>query len=156
MWQRVQTIFLSIIVLFIGIILISGIWHKENPQTKQRAELTAFELVYLQDGKVVKSISTLYIAITMGLVLIVSVYSIFSFKNRLLQMKLGLANSLLLSASLGGMVYGSFEGEQIFPIPEKGIYELGFYLCGMALVSNLLANRFIRKDEKLVNDDRLR
>jgi len=156
MWQRVQTIFLSMIILFIGIILISGIWHKENPQTKQRAELTAYQLVYTQDGKMIKAISTLYIAISALIVLVTTLYSIVSFKNRLLQMKLGLANSLFLSAMLAGMVYGSFEGEQIFPVPEKGIYELGFYLCGMALMSNLLANRFIRKDEKLVNDDRLR
>jgi divalent metal cation (Fe/Co/Zn/Cd) transporter len=41
--------------------------------------------------------------------------------------------------------------------PEAGSYQLGFWAILVAMVANMLANRFIRKDDALVRSvDRIR
>jgi hypothetical protein len=76
------------------------------------------------------------------------------FKNRMLQMKLGALNSLFLVATIGCAVYFASDLMKTF---QGGDYGLGLWLPGVAVLANLLANRFIRKDEKLVRDsERLR
>lgn len=76
------------------------------------------------------------------------------FKSRVLQMKLGALNSLFLVGVVGGSVYfatqliGEFHG---------GDYGMGLYLPVVAVFCNLIANFFIRRDERLVrNSERLR
>ena len=77
-----------------------------------------------------------------------------SFKNRMLQMKLGALNSIFMAASIGSAVYFSSE---LLKTLQGGQYGLGLWLPGAAVICNLLANFFIRKDERLVRDsDRLR
>ena len=76
------------------------------------------------------------------------------FKNRMLQMKLGALNSLFLVATIGCALYFA---SQLIKTYQGGQYGLGMWLPGLAVLCNLLANRFIRKDEKLVRDsERLR
>ncbi len=76
------------------------------------------------------------------------------FKNRMLQMKLGALNSLFLVATIGCALYFA---SQLIKTHQGGQYGLGMWLPGLAVLCNLLANRFIRKDEKLVRDsERLR
>jgi len=73
----------------------------------------------------------------------------------MLQIKLGALNSLLMMGSLGCMVFfatGLIKENQL-----EGQYGLALWLPFIAMVSNLIANRFIRRDEKLVRDsDRIR
>jgi len=84
----------------------------------------------------------------------VAVIQIRKFKDRLLQIKLGAFNSILMAGTISAAVvfatgfYKEFQGGQ---------YSFGMYLPGVAVICNWLAMRFIRKDEKLVRDsDRLR
>ena len=77
-----------------------------------------------------------------------------SFKNRMLQMKLGALNSFFLVGTIGASVYFA---SQLLNTFQGGQYGLGLWLPGLAVVCNLVANYFIRKDERLVRDsDRLR
>lgn len=72
----------------------------------------------------------------------------------MLQMKLGALNSLLLVGAIGSSVYLASQLVNQF---QGGNYGFGLYLPGAAVICNLIANRFIRKDEKLVRDsDRIR
>jgi hypothetical protein len=57
-------------------------------------------------------------------------------------------------ATIGCALYFS---NQMIKTFQGGEYGLGIWLPGVAVLCNLLSNRFIRKDEKLVRDsERLR
>lgn len=88
---------------------------------------------------------------------IVALFEIFQFRNRLNQIKLGALNSLIMAGVLGLSVYLTFRMEQTIPSGTQGQYEMSMYLPAVALIFNLLANRFIRRDHQLVKSvDRLR
>jgi hypothetical protein len=80
----------------------------------------------------------------------VAVIEIGKFEDRLLQLKLAALNSLLMAGTIGAAVY--FATRLIKTNQLPGEYGLGMYLPAAAMVSNMIANRFIRKDEKLVRD----
>jgi hypothetical protein len=72
----------------------------------------------------------------------------------MLQMKLGALNSLLLAGTILSAFIFSNNLSKDF---QGGQFGLGLWLPGIAVLCNLLANRFIRRDEKLVRDsNRLR
>lgn len=79
-----------------------------------------------------------------------AIIEIGKFENRLLQLKMGALNSLVMTGALGVAVY--FSNGLITSNPTPGSYGLGLYLPAVAMISNLIANRFIRSDEKLVRD----
>ncbi len=82
-------------------------------------------------------------------------FEIGKFRNRMLQIKLGALNSLFMAGSIGSAVY--FATDLIKTNQEGGEYGMALFLPVAAMVSNMIANRFIRKDEKLVKDsDRIR
>jgi hypothetical protein len=69
-------------------------------------------------------------------------------------MKLGALNSLFLA---GIIVCAYIFSNQLAKTFQGGQYGLGLWLPGVAVLCNLLANRFIRRDEKIVRDsNRLR
>jgi hypothetical protein len=85
----------------------------------------------------------------------VAILEIGKFENRLLQLKLGAFNSVLMMGAIGSAVY--FAINLIKANHVGGKYDWGLYLPAAAIISNLIANRFIRRDEKLVRDsDRIR
>ena len=85
----------------------------------------------------------------------VAAMEIGKFENRLLQLKLGALNSILMAGAIGSGVY--FATRLIHANQLAGEYGLGLWLPAVAMFSNVIANRFIRRDEKLVRDsDRLR
>ena len=160
MLQRVQSIFLLGVALCMGLLLVTDIWEETLPDQNRRIELDAYalETASLSDGEsrtVVQN--TWFIAAFATLSAIVAFYEIFRYKNRLTQLKLGFLNVLLMMVVLGSTVYFIFEGETLSANATQGDFEIGIYLPGLALIFNLLANRFIRRDEQLVRSvDRLR
>lgn len=85
----------------------------------------------------------------------IAVYEIFKYKDRLTQMKLGALNSVVMAAVLGCSVWFVTDGQKEWEV--AGTYGIGFFLPPAAMIFNILANRFIRKDEKLVRSvDRIR
>lgn len=85
-----------------------------------------------------------------------SIIGITKYKNRMTQLKIGLLNSLFLVGVIFSSYY--FSNDLMKSLNAgRGQYGLGMWLPGIAVICNLLANRFIRKDEKLVKDsNRLR
>ena len=85
--------------------------------------------------------------------MIIVLMEIFKFKNRLLQMKLAIANSFLMSINLALMTYFVITLQK----DHVGGFGLGIFVFALAMLLNILARRFIQKDEKLVRSvDRLR
>jgi hypothetical protein len=154
MWQRIQTVFLVIAIVSLLASVFLPIWVTVEPGG-ERHVLYALHYSVGQQGQQ----STVYFPYCLTAVfaiasITVALIEIGKFKNRMLQMKLGALNSLFLVATIGCAVYFASDLMRSF---KGGDYGLGLWLPGVAVLANLLANRFIRKDEKLVRDsERLR
>ncbi len=158
MIQRIQTIFLFFIVVAVGVALFSPIWEKAGIGPTDMAHLSAVELT-VQKG-ITSFVTPLWyvVALLVG-VATLSMYAIFQYKNRLLQTGLCAGNALLLTATMGIVMYQTIlSTSKTYGNPaENGDFKIGFFAIIFALLFNALANRFIRRDEKLVREsNRLR
>lgn len=136
MLQRIQTVYLFLAALVsLGLIFIFELW-----------ENAAGEAFYAEDNLIV-----------FGLFLVsglISLITIFLFKNRKLQFVLGRINIILNLILLGLFVYWSLNISGEVDISEKGI---GMLIPIISIVLLVLANKAIKKDEDLVKSvDRLR
>jgi Domain of unknown function (DUF4293) len=169
MIQRVQTIFLFLIVVAMGVALSNPLWEKAGIHSSELASLTALEysqqqVMAQQPGIPTSSSPTTfitsvwYLGLLLGLVALSSLYAIFQYRNRLTQTALCAVNALMLTAIMGIVLYRTlYEGKTFGNPADQGDFLPGFYAIIAALVFNALANRFIRRDEKLVRgSDRIR
>jgi len=133
------------------------LWHKVDGLTHQELTLTAFNFQAVGVPAPATAVPVFLIAIVALLSAVVAVYEIFQFRNRFGQLKLGMVNLLLIVAVFGLQFYFSNQGEAALNPKLEGQFQPAFYLPTLALMLNLLANRFIRRDEQLVRSaDRLR
>ena len=136
MIQRIQTLYLLIATaISAGLIFVFDLYTDKNKA-----------LVFAKDDY-------LYLGLFLGSALL-SLISIFSYKNRKSQFVLGRLNIILNFILLGVFVYQSLNlsGETL--VSEKGI---GLILPIFSIVFLVLANKAIKKDEDLVKSvDRLR
>jgi hypothetical protein len=180
MIQRVQTIFLLLVAVCMVLFLIFPVWELQIPDTGEVYRIYSAFLLHLAPGVKTGETYMTYSAIMLhfetgaetfeftyypyvisgGLAVIsivVAFVEIFSYRNRLTQIKLGMMNALLMVSSLILLVVLSYF-DQLELMPEiRGKYLPGLFMPAAALIFNSLANRFIRKDEKLVRSvDRIR
>ena len=137
MIQRIQTVYLIITFLLIGVLPF------------------LFPLWKLNDGKDYFFMQNQVYSILLGLSTAITFYSIISFKKRQTQFVANRLNIVLNLILLGLFVYHSLNlsGEAV-TVSEKGI---GMFLPVLAVVFLALANKAIKKDEDLVKSvDRLR
>lgn len=149
MWQRIQTLFLALVIIFLLVSVVKPIWiYMSGTSTNV---LTAF---YFLSDSTYNYFPYTFTAVLAIAAITVAFIEIGKFKNRVLQLKLGALNSLLMAGTVILSVYFSNELMKEY---EGGQYGLGLYLPAAAVVCNFLANVFIRKDERLVRDsERLR
>lgn len=149
MWQRIQTVFLIVAIISLLISVVQPIWTYTGENTSQ--VLTAF---YLLSDSVYNYFPYAFTATLAIASVTVAFLEVRKFKDRVLQLKLGAFNSLLMAGSIILSVYFANALTEKF---QGGQYGLGLYLPAVAVVCNFLANRFIRRDERLVRDsERLR
>ena len=162
MIQRIQSILLLLSAIAMGLMLFFPLWQKVSIDPPEEARLDAFHLSYdvlspATGSKQSILKNTFYIALLGSLSAVISLYSIFQYKNRLRQIQLGSLNSLLIGMTLGLSTYFVLKAETLLEPTRQGNYLLGFYLPLASLLFNFTANRFIRKDEKLIKSmDRIR
>ncbi|GAA4351638.1 DUF4293 domain-containing protein [Hymenobacter saemangeumensis] len=157
MIQRIQSVFLLLLALAMLSVLALPLWHKIDPQSGQEIALTAFSLAPTSAQSSVPATGTWLIAALAIASAAVALIEISQYRSRLSQLKLGMLNVLLITATLGAAFFYASKGEQLLNVKLTGTYLIGFYLPTLALLLNLLANRFIRRDEQLVRSmDRLR
>ena len=158
MIQRIQSVFLLLLALAMLSVLFLPIWSKFDPASQQTVVLTATQLAFEKaNAGAAAPISTWPIAALAAASAAVALLEIFQFRNRFNQLKLGMVNFLLIVGTIGAGFYYSGVGEQLVNIKMPGTFQAGFYLPTLALLLNLLASRFIRRDERLVRSmDRLR
>ncbi|MBO0359468.1 DUF4293 domain-containing protein [Hymenobacter sp. BT186] len=158
MIQRIQSVFLLLLALCMIAVVFLPVWHKADPATGQELTLTATGFAYNKAGAGLAAPGNVWlIAAFAAASAALALFEIFQFRNRFLQLKLGMLNLLLILCTIGAGFYFSNLGEQMLNVKILGDYQAGFYLPTLALLLNVLANRFIRRDEQLVRSmDRLR
>jgi glucan phosphoethanolaminetransferase (alkaline phosphatase superfamily) len=160
MIQRIQTIFLFLVVVAMGVTIGTPLWDQMDTGsgTGDSWNLTAFMLTNLDStGEVIQSSSKWYIAAMASFAGLLALISIFQYKVRSRQMMLNMINSLIM-VGLVATVFLTTNGiNQEIAAEVAGAYQPGFWAVLVAMVCNMLANRFIRKDEALVRSvDRIR
>lgn len=155
MLQRIQTIFLAIAIIGMGLFLAFPIWSKIASSGEQKAELTAIKLTY-QANAVQTTVQPVYYLIILAiLVAVVAAYAIFQYRNRVLQSALCAVNSILMTVLMGLVIYFTFyKTAKLFDPELPGKYDIGFYGLVGAMLANVFANRFIRKDERTVQQSK--
>ena len=156
MIQRIQTIFLFLVVVCMGITLGTELW--EQTLNGQTWKLNALFLENLDaNGDVISSTSKWYLAALAAFAGLLALISIFQYKNRGRQMMINMVNSLFMVA-LVALTFLTTNGlNSDLGAEVSGSYKIGFWAVLAGMVFNMLANRFIRKDEMLVRSvDRIR
>lgn len=167
MLQRIQTIFMIIAAVSMVLVLFFPVWEKSDEDfedtKREYAIMNSFELRYEQhdtDSKEIELLgtqSTILISIGAVVSALVMLWSITQYKNRMTQVKLNALFSLLSAGTFVGIYVYISKANALFDPTVFGQFLIGFYLPIVAMFNNFLANRFIRKDEKLVRSmDRLR
>ncbi|WP_299521425.1 DUF4293 domain-containing protein [Winogradskyella sp.] len=136
MIQRIQTLYLFLAAgISAGLIFVFDLWTNN------------------EGVKVFAPENYAYLGLFLGSA-VLSLISIFSFKNRKSQFVMGRLNIILNFILLGFFVYQSLNLSGETNVSEKGI---GMLLPIFSIVCLVLANKAIKKDEDLVKSvDRLR
>jgi hypothetical protein len=154
MWQRIQTVFLVVVIISLFASLFFPIWIHNDPLGQTHA---LFSLHYTVTENQIPNTVYFPYAVTAILTiaaLTIAIIEIGKYRHRVLQMKLGALNSLFMAGSIAAAVIFS---NQLVKLYQGGGYGLGLWLPGAAVLCNLIANQFIRRDERIVREsDRLR
>ena len=155
MLQRIQTIFLAITIIGMGLFLAFPIWTKVATNGIQQADLTAIRLHH-QINEVQSNEQPVYYLIILAILVAgVAAYAIFQFRNRILQSALCAVNSILMTVIMGLVIYFTFyKTAKLFDPELPGKYDIGFFGLVGAMLANVFANRFIRKDEREVQQSK--
>lgn len=160
MIQRVQSIFLLISSICMILFLFLPVWLKLDPTNGEMYKVFSTFMLYQENTESIMQYIYLPYAYSGGvavLTVIIAWIEIFKYKNRLTQIKLGTLNSLLMTGSLVFLVYLTYNAQNEILPNILGEYKLGLFMPAIALIFNSIANRYIRKDEKLVRSvDRIR
>ncbi|TXH30097.1 MAG: DUF4293 family protein [Cyclobacteriaceae bacterium] len=155
MWQRIQTVFLGLVVVSMVVSLFLPIWKVTDGTTEH--QLFPLHFSTIENGQR----TTLYFPYSLTAILMVAaatiaVMEIRRFDNRLTQIKLGTLNSLILAGALGSAVYFFIQVSEQYKAGPPNLPPM-LWVMFVGVACNWLAVRFIRRDEKLVRDsDRLR
>ncbi len=156
MIQRIQTIFLFLYIAALISTFFFPVWQKISfdDQTNEVDVIVTghvSSVVYEKAGDAI-IIDNFWVGGFIIIACIVAAMSIFSFRNRLTQIKLGTLNSLFTSLLVIYYLYEIFYNIDYVDIKDKISFLISFYLIFLAIFFNFLANRFIRKDELLVRE----
>jgi hypothetical protein len=153
MWQRIQTLFLVLVVISMLVSFFLPIWKITNGTTEM--QLYPLHFSTIENGvKTTQYFPFSIMAILMAAAATVAVMEILRFDNRMTQVKLGTLNSLILALALGSVVYFY---NQVTSQYGYGKFGLSIWVPFIGVACNWMAIRFIRRDEKLVRDsDRIR
>lgn len=157
MIQRVQTIFLFLIAVGMGVTLSTQLWS-QGGAAGDSWNLSAFLMSNLDEtGQVIQSSSKWYLGALASLSAILALVSIFQYRLRSRQLLLNMINSLVMVSLVAATFLTTSGVNEAIKAQDGGDYGIGFWSILVSMVMNMLANRFIKKDEALVRSvDRIR
>ena len=144
MIQRIQSVYLLVSALISG-----GLVFLINFWTEEGSKIVNLIATLLHERFLIKSIGFFFLVSA-----ILSLATIFKFKNRQTQFVMCRLNILINFYLLGVLLYLSLNLPGEMKISENGI---GIYLPIVVVILQVMANKAIKKDEDLVKSvDRLR
>jgi len=157
MIQRIQTIFLALVVI-IGI-LASFFPIISFTDGEFTFVMNLYKTVAAEDiSSILKK--NMGVGALQGIVMVVALIAIFLFKNRGLQIKIGKLLILLIAFQIAAVVMYSDAIKSAMEKPVEEVlvsFKAGAVLPVVSLICAYLAVHFIKKDDKLVRSaDRLR
>lgn len=164
MFSRIQTVFLLLVATAMFSLLFFPIFTKKDSNKETIANLSAFTLTYKKD-KEKQTIPTFYIAITAIGAGTIALYSVLRYRNQIKNTKNALFNQIRFSMFISVLVVITailiivfkLQADKLAPVADSGGFGMGFFCIPLALLSNFLASRFIRKDYSSIKSmDRLR
>jgi DMSO reductase anchor subunit len=157
MIQRIQTLFLALVSASMIGFIVMPVWHKTAVAGGQSVSFDAMQLVHKQ-GVSTAITPVWYVTGLAVLVALGALFAVFQYRNRMRQALICAINSIMLTAVVGITMYFVFgKAQKLFDANQQGEMGIGFYALLAGLVFNFLANRAIRRDEKLVrSQDRMR
>lgn len=157
MLQRIQSVLLLLVVICVGLFLGTTSWSKTISPT-EKVTINPFLITHTKSGLKILETPIFYVATLAVIAGLFTIFTIFQYKNRIRQMLFVALNSMLLAGSLSALVYHiTRDGNKIGDPNEIGDFRVGVVAIVVALVANFAANRFIKRDEKLVKSaDRMR
>jgi Domain of unknown function (DUF4293) len=163
MIQRIQSIFLAIIVVLEIAFQFLTIHTKNSADAQRRVVMDAWHIILKGNTantgtETILSTQDIWYVGSLGLLAgTLALISIVQYKSRINQMKLGIGLSLVTLAQAISIFILSKEADNLIDSQSYGVQQLGFYIPFICLLMNMGANRFIRRDEQLVKSmDRLR
>ncbi len=153
MWQRIQTVFLVLVVASMVISFFLPIW--KITEGGKEMQLYPLHFTTIENGaRTTQYFPFSLTAILMAAAATIAIMEIRRFDNRMTQIKLGTLNSLILALALGSVYYFY---SQVTKQYGYGKYGVSLWIPFVGVLFNWLALRFIRRDEKKVRDsDRMR
>ncbi|MEI6122591.1 MAG: DUF4293 domain-containing protein [Bacteroidota bacterium] len=147
MLQRIQSLYLLVVVIAYVLLFFFPV-----AQFSANGMVYSFSLLEITNGN---SNSTIPLIIAVVLLIITVLLTIFLYKKRVLQIKI---TGILVLAHIGfilALFYAA--GTVTKSVDAVATYDAAAYIALVPLIFLVLANRAIRKDEKLVrSNDRLR
>ena len=155
MIQRIQSIYLLLIILLLGILLLTPLG--EITVGQNTFDFSAFGWFSGEDSM---TVSFLPIGIFLLLLMGYNFVILLLFKNRMLQVKLAKLNGILLTILIVVILMSADQvATKLTAAEEEAVidYGIGAYASFLPLIFNYLAIKAIKKDEELVRSaDRLR
>ena len=155
MWQRIQTVFLALVIVSMVVGIFFPIWIGVEGETTFKL----FPLHFSSYENGVASAASYFpysiTAILMMAAATIAFMELRRYDDRILQVKMGTLNSLVLMGVMISAVVLANRMSDAHPV--NWTYGMGLYIPFAGVTFNWLAVRFIRRDEKLVRDsDRIR
>lgn len=154
MWQRIQTVFLGLVVLCMVASMFLPIWKIVDGA--KELQLYPLHFTIIENGERNTSYFPYSLsALLMAAAATIAVMTLRRYDNRIIQIKLGTLNSLILAGVMVCVVVFYSNATKEFGPSQFGYRTIWLPFIGVAC--NWLALRFIRRDEKMVRDsDRIR
>lgn len=160
MIQRIQSLYLLVVLVAYALLFFFPVASFTTTDFYHAFSITAISSRPLNpDPSVIKGFyyagSTLPLIILVCALATAVLVTIFLFRKRILQIRITAILLLVHIALIAAMFYYADSIEK--QVTAKAVYEAGAYIALIPLVFLVLANRAVRKDEKLVRSaDRIR
>ena len=155
MIQRIQSLLLLISACVLSVCLFTPAWTATSNGATYTVDAYKLNIVH---ESISTDKSTIYTAILIALSIALTLFIIFKFNNRSLQMRLNMMNTLLI-CMVEGLYFWNIRDAKLLigaaEFTEK--FDVGFYMPLVALMLSFYAGKKIQKDEELVKSvDRIR
>ncbi|MBX2953237.1 MAG: DUF4293 domain-containing protein [Leadbetterella sp.] len=155
MIQRLQSVFLLITAMALVVFLGTNAYTR-TLSASESVTVNAYHVLH-KTGTLGTEKPVFYVAVMACISILVTIIALFQYRNRVRQILFVAFNALMMGATLAVTVYHIISDAKPIGVGGEETYEVGIFALIIAMVSNSLANYFIKKDEKLVRSaDRMR